>query len=53
MKKNKRKKISATKYNQIMDKIIKKNKNIAVADTLIEMLGVASQYDIINEKKLK
>ena len=50
MKKHKRKRISATRYNEIMDKII--NKNLPVADTLIEMLREASRYEIIESKKI-
>ena len=45
----KRKEISASKYNKIMEKVIAKG--MSVSDTLIEMLYTASKYDIIDDKK--
>ena len=44
----KRKKITATEYNKLIEAEIKKcdKKGMAVHDTLIHLLEVAGQYDI-------
>jgi hypothetical protein len=47
----KRKEISISKYNKIMEKIIAKGK--PVSDTLIELLEEAGKYDIVNDEKGK
>ena len=47
--KQKKKKITPTKYNKLMDKIIKKG--LSPSDTLIAMLDEASKYDLIDNKK--
>lgn len=43
-----RKLITATKYNALMDRIIKKG--LPVHETLIAMLAEASKYDLKKEK---
>jgi hypothetical protein len=47
----KRKKISISKYNKIMEKIIAKG--LPVPETLIELLEEASKYDLIDDRKKK
>lgn len=47
----KRKEISISKYNKIMEKIIAKG--MTVAETLIEMLETAGRYDLVDDKKRK
>lgn len=47
----KRKIVSVKKYSKMMDNVIKKGKS--VSDTLIEMLEVASNYDLKPERKKK
>lgn len=42
------KKVTIEKYNKIMDKIIKKNKDKNPADSLIEIIEEAGKYEIIN-----
>jgi len=48
-----RKKISATKYNKIMDFTIKDSKGMPVEEVLIRLLNVAGNYDIIEKKTKK
>lgn len=44
------KNIDYTDYNKAMDKVIKKNKDLPIEQTLIELLDEASEWQEVSKK---
>jgi hypothetical protein len=50
---DKRKKVTAKKYNEIINKLLDNYKNSPVYDILILALEEADKYEIIDERRIR